>query len=136
MEFRPNQIASSGYFFVQPFFLFEGFEIPNTTIKLSINETRSGANFSMTLTTPKDNFIGTPPQTNFINQDSIFTFVVDGCLTLHIEIDIKIVSSASDSREKVLQDLGNVVGDASLSDFTYHVGDRDFPVHKIILAGE
>lgn len=136
MEFRPNQKASSGYFFVQPFFLFEGFEIPNTTIKLSINETRSGANFSMTTSTPNEDFMGTQPQTNFINQDSIFTFVVDGCLTLHIEFDMKIVSTASDSRERVLQDLGSIVGDDSLSDFTYHVSDRDFAVHKIILAGE
>jgi hypothetical protein len=111
-------------------------------IKLQINSFRGSASVTREFSIMNKDFVVVSPHNNFITQSNINKYIEKNVLTLNIRAVIKEVfdnfpigNELLESKGKILKDFHSLIANQQISDFKFIVDEKEFHVHKVLLAG-
>ncbi|CRK99099.1 CLUMA_CG012092, isoform A [Clunio marinus] len=127
--------------FIQPFYKISFGESEVEALKISFKEAKSNAFCEIGFVSPSDEVKCAGEE--FLNHKDLKSCLEDGNLTIIVQV-VGLSKCSSSELEtslenllkgnKLIEDLNEFVGQNQISDFTCHVDDFDFPIHKMMLA--
>ncbi|KAG5679515.1 hypothetical protein PVAND_009078 [Polypedilum vanderplanki] len=150
LELRINQNFYSGseyyygssYFCINPFVKYQWSKHDaKKFIKLQVHTSRGGANVTRDFSIMNKDFVVINSQSNFMTQCNINKYIEKNILTINVRATIKEVfdnfpigNELLNTKGKILKDFHSLISNQQISDFKFIVEDKEFYVHKVLLA--